>query len=129
MTETYGAKCMRCAHIEHRGRERAPIPWLTMQGLECVECDFCQMAALHRALASVGMGGFDPETRQAIHAFERGDDHPLIDKLRESIQALEQTVEFMGKRWKVVDAQHDEADDMDDTHHWHLTLVEVADAV
>lgn len=124
--ETYGAKCMRCQHIDHRDRERAPIPWLTMQGLACAECDFCQLEALHRVIAAHGLDLFDAETREAVKAFERGEDHPRIDKLRESIQALEQTVEFMGKRWRVVDAQHDEADDMDDAHHWHLTLVEVA---
>lgn len=124
--ETYGAKCHICAHIDHRGRNREPVPWLTMKGLACPECDFCQRDALHRVLAEGGLGLFDAETRKAVHAFERGEDHPLIDKLREQCQALDQTVEFMGKRWRVVDAQHDQADDMDDSHHWHLTLVEAS---
>jgi hypothetical protein len=41
-------------------------------------------------LNSLNLGYFDPEVRAAVHAFQRGDDHPLLDTLRCEIREIEQ---------------------------------------
>lgn len=87
MSGYYGAKCIRCTHIEHRGsaREDAPLPWLSMGGLECPECIDCQANAVVRAMDSLGWNPFASEVREAVRAVRDGKYHPLIDELRMKI--------------------------------------------
>ena len=59
------------------------------------------------------------EVRKALEAYRRNENHPLLDRLRMECQALDSTVDFLGRTWQVVDAQHDEGEHGD---HWHLTL-------
>ena len=125
MSETYGAKCHRCACLRHDGDYAAdPIDWLTKPPdrlMWCADCPSCQRHSLHVAIGEAGLGIFDPEIRQAVHAFERGDDHPFIDRLRIECQALGSTVEVAGRSWFVADAQFDSTEGEDGTH-LHLTL-------
>lgn len=89
---TYGGKCHRCGCLRHDGEHASePISWLSRPPerlLWCADCDFCQRHSLSTLIAEAGLGIFDPEVRQAVHAFERGDDHPLIDRLRDECQAI-----------------------------------------
>lgn len=110
----YGSKCVRCAHADGSTHEIEPAPWLGV--VTCPRCSFCQGQALHTVLLGGGLDLFDSNVRDAVRALRDGQEHPLLNKLRRECQALEQTLEFMGEEWTVVDAQ-------DDDQHWHLTLV------
>ena len=89
----YGAKCHRCSHLRHDGEQASePIAWLSKPPdrlLWCADCSFCQHDSLHAVLADAGLGIVDPEVRQAVHAFQRGDDQPLIVQLRAECQAID----------------------------------------
>lgn len=122
---TYGAKCHLCGCLRHDGDHvTEPVPWLrrpTEQLMWCADCDHCQSNALHYMLADAGLGILDPEVRAAVHAFQRGDDHPGLDRLRLVLQAMEVTVDIGGESWTVVDSDlHDDTES--GAQHLHLTL-------
>ena len=91
MSNTYGAKCHRCADVLGSSHDRPEIHWLMLQGRECPTCSFCQERALSRLIGQVGLDVFDPEVRTAVRAFRKSEPHPLIDKLRTEIQMLDAT--------------------------------------
>lgn len=111
MGDTYGAKCHRCAHIRHDG--------------PCSECSFCKHdELLELAIRQGGMDLFGPEIKEAVAAFHRGDDHPLLDQLRIECSVLCTTIDAGGRRWFVADAQFDACEN-EVGSHLHLTLTEV----
>lgn len=127
----YGAKCHICGCLRHDGEHATqPVPWLrkpTDQLMWCEDCDRCQSNALHYMLADAGLGIFDPDVRAAVHAFQRGDDHPGLDRLRLVLQAMEVEVEIGGERWRVVDSDL-HADAESGAQHLHLTLTRAPDS-
>lgn len=123
----YGGKCHICACLRH-DREHAvePIPWLSKPQhvlMWCADCPSCQEASLHEAIMESGLGLFDPEVRKAVHAFQRGDEHPIIDNLRTECQALEASVTLGDDVWRVIDAEL-HTDDATGSKHLHLTLTQ-----
>lgn len=89
----YGAKCIRCTHVDHRDYPVEEQSWLGP--LKCPTCDFCQWDALSDLI--VNHGGielFDPEVRAAVKAFKEGKPHPLIDQLRVECEAIERDVVY-----------------------------------
>lgn len=89
----YGAKCYRCGCIEHFGREGLeadPPDFLEPRGLECALCVFCQERALSRLIQECGLSIFDPDVREAVEMFKRGDtSHPITQSLRAECLAIE----------------------------------------
>lgn len=83
----YGAKCYRCACLLGPTHDKDEIAWLELRPGECADCGFCQERALARAIQEAGIDIFSPETRAAAKAFMEGKDHPLINQLREEMQA------------------------------------------
>lgn len=81
---SYGAKCHLCADLLGTTHAHAPVSWLNNR--QCPDCLFCQERELSRAIQRGGLGLFDPEVRAAVHAFERGQEHPLIAQLRSELQ-------------------------------------------
>jgi hypothetical protein len=78
----YGGKCHLCAHLSG-STHMVPTTWPVADDA-CPECSFCQEESFWGMLLRA-LGGerlFDPETRAALHAFRRGESHPLIDQLR-----------------------------------------------
>jgi hypothetical protein len=89
----YGAKCIRCGCLDHHGREGLesdPPDFLEPRGLECARCVFCQERALSRLIRECGLFIFDPDVREAVEMFKRGDtSHPITQSLRAECLAIE----------------------------------------
>ena len=84
----YGEKCLKCQHLRHDNRD-VELRWPVADD-ECQGCSFCQEGAFWGALIrACGVGAFGSEVRDALKAFRRGDEHPLIDSLRQEIRAVE----------------------------------------
>lgn len=127
----YGGKCYICACLRHDGDYAAEvIPWLRKPPerlMWCPDCPSCQEHALHVAIMENGLDLFGPEVQAAVKAFHDGTDHPALDDLRTTCQALEATMTLGDEVWRVVDSDL-HTDDATGSKHLHLTLTKASPA-